>query len=639
MRESRTVLLAFSDEKLLDGLESTLKGNYRIEKAMTCQEVRQSLPEIQPEVVLLEERLDNGKGVKLALELFSENPALQLILFSQETSKLNTRQALALGLADWLRLPAKPNTVREAVKQCFARRDRWRKWHQQEEKKVTGRLVQRVDELEMIFHVGRTITSQLDLDRVLTEIVDAAVQIAEAEEGSILLPDDETGELYMVAARNFQEEFVRTFRLPVEDTHAGQVLRTGEPFFLNEVDPQKIKTSYLVFSAAYVPLIYHGRTIGVLSVDNRESKRMLAEENITLLSTMADYAAVAIENAKLFLQTDRERIKLETILEQIEDGVLVVAENGEILLVNHVVRELFDLEDAEIAGKMYHEVFTHRDLLMAIRGGFPYPERIEILVDEGTYYRVRITMVDGIGKVLSLHDISYLKKLNEVKTEFVNNVSHDLRTPLTSIMGYVELLKRVGDVNEKQTEFIERIQSSIRQIISLIQELLQLGKIESQLDANFRIVSLPPVIEEVMTGFKPAAAEKSQILTFSRDDGVPSVYGDSMQLRQLFQNLIGNAIKYTGQGGEIVVEIGQEKEQVIVRVRDNGRGIPLEDQSKIFERFYRSKNVSADVEGTGLGLSITKAIVDNHRGRIWVDSKLGEGSVFSVVLPIYLAME
>ncbi|MGD2028044.1 MAG: response regulator, partial [Anaerolineales bacterium] len=139
MRESRTVLLAFSDEKLLDGLESTLKGNYRIEKAMTCQEVRQSLPEIQPEVVLLEERLDNGKGVKLALELFSENPALQLILFSQETSKLNTRQALALGLADWLRLPAKPNTVREAVKQCFARRDRWRKWHQQEEKKVSGR--------------------------------------------------------------------------------------------------------------------------------------------------------------------------------------------------------------------------------------------------------------------------------------------------------------------------------------------------------------------------------------------------------------------------------------------------------------------------------------------------------------------
>ena len=639
MRESRTVLLAFSDEKLLDGLESTIQGNYRIERAMTGQGVRQSLAEFQPEVVLLDERLDNGRGVNLALALLSENPALQLILFSQEKSELNVRQALALGLADWLRLPVKPDTVREAVKQSFTRRDRWRKWYQREEKKVSGPLVQRVDELEMIFHVGRMITSQLDLDQALTAIVDAAVQIAEAEEGSILLPDDETGELYMVAARNFKEEFVRTFRLPVEDTHAGQVLRTGEPFFLNEEDPQKIKTSYLVFSAAYIPLIYHGRTIGVLSVDNRENKHTLAEENITLLSTMADYAAVAIENAKLFSQTDGERTKLETILEQIEDGVLVVAENGEILLVNHVVRELFDLEDADVSGRLYHEVFTHPDLIMAIQGSFPFPDRIEILVGKDTYYRVRITMIEGIGKVLSLHDISYLKKLNEVKTEFVNNVSHDLRSPLTSIMGYVELLKRVGDINEKQAEFIERIQSSIRQITSLIQELLQLGKIESRLDANFRICSLPPIVEEVMTGFKLVAAEKNQILKFDRVDGIPSVYGDSMQLRQLFQNLIGNAIKYTGQGGKIVVEVGQEKEQVIVRVSDNGRGIPLEDQSKIFERFYRSKNVSTEIEGTGLGLSITKTIVDNHRGRIWVDSKLGEGSVFSVVLPIYLATE
>jgi len=221
----------------------------------------------------------------------------------------------------------------------------------------------------------------------------------------------------------------------------------------------------------------------------------------------------------------------------------------------------------------------------------------------------------------------------------MHNITHDLRSPLTSIMGYVELIKRVGEVNEKQAEFIQRIQASSRHISNLVEEVLQLGKIETQLDANFRMVSLSPIIEEVIHGLKPALVEKKQTLIYDHADHIPSVYGDPVQLRQLFQNLIGNAVKYTGPDGEIVVRVRQEREQVIVRVRDNGRGIPLEDQSKIFERFYRSMNVSTDIEGTGLGLSITKAIVDNHRGRIWVDSKVGEGSVFSVVLPMYLVAE
>lgn len=635
MREPQTILLAFSDEELLEVLKHQILGAYPVEKATTGEGVRRVIATMQPEVILLEEDLDRGQGVNLAMELLSDNPSLQLVLVSGEESKMHIHQALALGLVDWLRLPIKPEAVREAVRQGIARKDRWLKWQQNEAKRVTSRLVQRVDELETIFRVRQAISSQLDLDQVLTQIVDAAVQIMDAEEGSILLPDDETGELYMVAARNFQEDFVRTFRLPVEDTHAGQVLRTGEPFFLNEEDPQKIKTSYLVFSLAYIPLVYRGRTIGVLGVDNRESKRPFAEENITLLRTIADYAAIAIENAKLYSQTENERNKLETILEQIEDGVLVLADDGKILLVNHVVRKLFELETTDMIGRYYHEVFTNQELIRAVESVFPYPDRIEIRLGQDVYYRVRITLIEGIGKVLSLHDISYLKKLNQVKTEFLTTVSHDLRSPLTSIMGYVELLKRVGEVSDQQSEFIERIQQSTRHIARLVEEVLQLGKVESQLDANFRVVSLPPIVEEVITGFKPLLGEKDQRIKFDLEDGIPSVYGDSTQLRQLFENLIGNAVKYTENGGEIVVQVGQEKEQIIIRVQDNGRGIPLADQSKIFERFYRSENVASDTEGTGLGLSITKTIVDNHRGRIWVDSKLGEGSVFSVVLPIY----
>lgn len=629
------ILLAFSDEELLKVIAQNILGEYQIEKANTVAAAKRAMQTFTPDIIMVEERLEDGGGLAFAIELLTNNPAEQVILISEEKSRLNQRQALVLGLADWLWLPIRPETVRESVRQTLQRGERWKNWRKKEEKKATGSLLQRVDELETIFNVGQAVTAQLELEQVLAEVLNAAVTITGAEEGSILLPDDETGELYMVAARNFNEEFVRTFRLPVEDTHAGQVFRSGQPLFLHETDPQKIKTAYLVFSLVYVPLIYHGRTIGVLGVDNRVNKSGLDQQNFALLSAVADYAAIAIENAKLYAQTESERNKLAAILNQIEDGVLVISENGEILLLNHVVRKVFGLGEESYFGQPIEQVFTNNDLLTVLRGKLPNPDRIEIQVEDDIYYRVSITPVEGVGKAVSMHDISYLKQLNAVKTEFVNTVTHDLRSPLTAILGYVDLLHRVGDVNDQQAEYIERVQRSVRHITKLIDEVLKLGRVESQLDANFCEVALPSIIRELETEFAPALAEKGQTLAAEVADGLSPVFGNAVQLRQVFENLIGNAVKYTGHGGLIAVKVGQENEQIIIRVQDNGRGIPVEDQTKIFDRFYRSSNVSDDTPGTGLGLSITKAIVDNHRGRIWVKSKMGEGSTFSLVLPVY----
>lgn len=635
MTDTNNILLAFSDEKLLDVMAQNILGEYRIEKANTIATAREALRTAQPDLLMVEEGLDGGGGLGFVIELLTNNPLLQVILLSGEKSRLNHRQALILGLADWLTLPIRPDTVRESVRQVLARGERWKAWLRREESRVTGSLVQRVDELETIFNVGRAVTAQLDLDQVLAEVVNAAVTITGAEEGSILLPDEETGELYMVAARNFQEEFVRTFRLPVEDTHAGQVFRTGEPLFLHETDPQKIKTSYLVFSLVYVPLIFHGHPIGVLGVDNRVNKAGLDEENFALLSAMADYAAIAIENAKLYAQTESERSKLAAILNQIEDGVLVVSESEKILMLNHVIRRAFNLGDESFIGKKVDEVIFNNALLMALKGESPHPDQIEIRIGEEIYYRASVTSIQGVGKAVSMHDISYLKKLNEVKTEFVNTVTHDLRSPLTSILGYVDLLHRVGDVNDQQAEYIERVQRSVSHITSLIDEVLKLGRVETELDAHFTRLDLLPLIQELTDGFAPTLDEKGQTLALDLAEELPPVFGDAVQLRQVFENLIGNAIKYTDHAGYISVVVGAEKEQIIIRVQDNGRGIPLADQSKIFDRFYRAPNVAKDTPGTGLGLSITKSIVENHHGRIWVDSKEGEGSVFSLVLPVY----
>jgi len=631
----KKVLLAFSEDRMGDLLNRTLVSHYQVEAVETVQALQQSFSSFSPDILLMDDRFNASNSLQVVSGLLKEKPDFPVILFSQQDSQLTPSQVVSLGVADWLQDPFDPAELPQAVEKALGWSKRWHNWQKKGIKQVTGSLQHRVDELETMFRVGRTITSRLDLDQVLKEVVDAAVEITGAEEGSILLPDEETGELYIRASRNFQEDFVRTFRLPVNDTQAGQVFKTGEPLLSNDVDPQKIKTSYLVFSIIYVPLIFHDQIIGVLGVDNRESQRGFNEQNLTLLSTMADYAAIAIENAKLFSQTEVERSKLETILTQVQDGVLVVDENDGLVLVNHIVRKAFGLDEQVLAGKKYTEVFSHRDLIMLIRGDAPHRDRMEIRIADEKFYQARSTQIKGVGRVISLHDISYLKELDQAKTEFVTTVSHDLRSPLTSIMGYVELIKRVGEVNDKQMEYIQRVQTGVHNITKMINEILELGKIENRLDKNFEMVLLPPIIEDVVAAQQPVLADRNQSLSVNLSKTLPAVFGDVIQLRQLVENLIGNAIKYTGRGGKIAVSGEQEKEQVILRVRDSGYGIPLEDQAKIFDRFYRAQNVTTETQGTGLGLSITKSIVENHKGRIWVDSKVGEGSTFTVVLPIY----
>jgi two-component system NtrC family sensor kinase len=583
--------------------------------------------------MLLGDNLEDGNFLELAEELLERQPTLPIILITSNDREITAREVMHLGLVDWLIPPINAEQIFSTVERGLKRAHQWEEWLKLESARYTRPLLRRVDELETIYKIGRSVTGQLDLDGVLTAVVDAAVTITGAEEGNLLLLDEDSGELYMRAAKNFKEEFVQTFRLPVDDTYAGQVMQSGQPLFLNTPDPKKIKTSYLVYSIIYVPLIYHGKPIGVLGVDNRDTDKSFSEKDITLLSTMADYAAIAIENAKLYSQTEIERKKFENILTQVEDGVIVVDDNNILQMVNHTVIEAFGLEDQELIGKPFEEVFIERDLLMAVRGESLDPQRIEIRIDDTSVYRAQVTKIPEVGTVIALHDISYLKEVDRLKTDFVNTVSHDIRTPLTSIMGYVELIKRGGEVNQMQRDYIRRVQSSVHHITSLISEVLNLGRIEVGVNEEFTNVSLEPILKEMLIEQKQLIDENKQILEVKIPAELPQIFGDPTQLRQMIENLLGNARKYTPEGGKISFTIQVETEQIILQVADTGCGIPLEEQAKIFDRFYRASNVTPEVSGTGLGLAITKSVVENHRGRIWVDSMIDKGSVFTVVLP------
>jgi two-component system NtrC family sensor kinase len=502
-------------------------------------------------------------------------------------------------------------------------------------RRTTASLEQRVDEMNTLVNLGRSITSTLDLDNVLTSVVTAAVELTGAEEGHLLLVDEETNELYMRAGRNFEESFARTFRLPVRDSIAGQVIHTGQSVSFSENSANKIKTAYLVYSLIYVPLRSNDRVIGVLGVDNRQAKRPFSQHHELLMTVLAEYAAIAIQNAQLYHQSENERSKLDVTINNIQDGVILLDEDNKIILLNPAVRKIFGLGLGDLIGKPVLEVITHNDftaLLTSIQQDNPLKTQ-EVVFEDGRVFNYQYTPIPEIGSVITLEDISHLKMLDRLKSDFIHTISHDLRSPLTAIMGYIELLDRVGPLNDQQKQFVRHVQNSAQNITALVNDLLDLGRIEAGFDTRKDEVSLEQIVQFTLENLGRQISDKKLDFNVNIDPDLPVIRGNPIRLRQMVDNLLVNAVKYTPEAGKITVHLRREDSQVIFEVADTGVGIPATDQPHIFEKFYRASNAPKGTPGTGLGLAIVRSIVENHQGRIWVQSNVGTGTKFVVVLP------
>ncbi|MGB8215220.1 MAG: ATP-binding protein [Anaerolineales bacterium] len=344
---------------------------------------------------------------------------------------------------------------------------------------------------------------------------------------------------------------------------------------------------------------------------------------------------VKLTTASLQRRVD-ELQKVDTILEHIEDGVIILDDKLNILLINAAARRTFGLwQDDNVTGKPVADVLPHPDLQALLHKDVKtVAPHHEIAFDDGRVLSSQYTPIPGIGLAVTMQDITYLKQVDRLKNEFVNTVSHDLRSPLTAILGYVDLLERVGPVNDQQREFIHRVQTSVESITALVNDLLELGRIEAGFDSQNEVVPLEGILRYALETVGGVISEKRLNIHLELPRDVPPMRGNPIRLRQMLDNLLGNAIKYTPEGGDITIEMELQGEQVILRMSDNGPGIPPADQPHIFEKFYRASNVPKGVGGSGLGLAIVKSIVDSHQGRIWVESLLGQGATFTVVLPL-----
>jgi PAS domain S-box-containing protein len=390
-------------------------------------------------------------------------------------------------------------------------------------------------------------------------------------------------------------------------------------------------------------LFSHNRFQGVLWLVYRQP-RDFAKSELDLLRTLAGQAAVLMENARLFAAAEGGRRRLAAVLASTADAVIVTDPTNRILLINPATERVFDLKTAEVNGRRLEDVIENSDLKAALLAQTDHESR-EIPVGKRTYSAnvAKIINVDGQaqGRVAVLHDITHMKDLDEMKSNFVQMVSHDLRSPLTYMSGFVTMLPMVGELNEKQIDYVDKVQRGIEQLNTMVKNLLDLGRLEAGLDLMKSPVRLDSLAEAVLRDLAPMAEESGLQLVLDVATKMPYLNLDNALVRQAIVNLTTNAIKYASESGRIVVAISKQAapaglmgEEIVLSVADNGPGIPAHELTRLFEKFHRvQQRNNLKIKGSGLGLAIVKLVAERHDGRAWVESELGKGSTFFISFP------
>jgi NtrC-family two-component system sensor histidine kinase KinB len=386
----------------------------------------------------------------------------------------------------------------------------------------------------------------------------------------------------------------------------------------------------------------------VIPIRSNDELGYLANKIVSMSRKLQEFHALNV--GKVMAEKQRS----EAIISSITDGIIVVDATSQIIAINPSAARILNTSPQLAQGRHFLDVFDRRELynhikLTAQTGETPLLSEEQSILPIGDenhtqYYNFSITPVKTdeqqmLGVVLLLQDVTKLKELDQLKTQFLMTASHELRTPLTGISMSIDLLMENGreQLSQKQQELLKAAQEDVHRLRVLVNDLLDLGKIESgRMEMDFEAVSVRLLIEKAIALFEVQADEKGVELTSLLPKDIPNVRADANKIIWVLTNLIANALRYTDTGGHIRITTEYLGDWATVSIADDGPGIPLDYQARIFNKFVQVQT-DKDVGGSGLGLAICKEIVKAHGGTIWVDSTPGSGSTFTFTLPVAIA--
>lgn len=493
------------------------------------------------------------------------------------------------------------------------------------------------DQLSLLNRISDELNKDLHPDRMLRRVLDLTVAHLNATTGSIMLFDQQNRvSAYILQTEDLTSELAdRIVGTVLTEGFAGWVLNRGEGGIIFDTyqDNRWVvydDQPYDVRSVIATPLRRRRRVIGVLTLVHDEPNQF-KKTDLLLLNAIAGQAAIALENAQLFRKTEREWVKLSAIINNTQDAVLVTTPEDEASLLNPAAQEILKVDGQDFRGRPLSEITDNEALLKLLSPNWPTAG--EVPLPDGRTMWATVTEIPDVGRVTVLQDISAFKALDKMKRDFVTAFTHDLRTPLATVKGYIELVRMDGPLTDRQEEDLVGITRAADMMKALIEDLLELSRLERLEALSREDLDLEEVVELSMGAIKPLAASKDINLVLTETESNLLIEGNSVLLLRAVGNLLDNAIKYTPTGGQVKVKLGRNNGQVLVSIVDTGPGIKAKDLPRVFEKFYRARAELDDVPGTGLGLAIVKTITEHHGGKIWVESQPDEGSTFTMAIP------
>jgi signal transduction histidine kinase/DNA-binding response OmpR family regulator len=475
---------------------------------------------------------------------------------------------------------------------------------------------------------------------VLEMVLDVALRVVDGAYGYIVLLDERTRQYVPRASAGVDLHELDEPRFILARQIVNHVVTVGESHLaVTGTSPPDSDKGSSSRSALCVPIRGSMQIIGAIYVEQPDPRGRFTEHHRSMLATLSTNAAVAIENARLFDQVEAERRKLDAVLRGTEQPVIVTDVDGRVILMNRAAHRAFATAEYRGTGLLLPQAIEHPELSKLFDQAqiSDQVQHGEISADEEQTFSATVTPIRDVGLVTVMQDITEIKKLSALKSEFVSTVSHDLRSPLSAIQGFLSVLDQAGPINEQQADFVASAQQEVTRLIHLTKDLLDLGRLESSIDLEMQRCDLKDIVTRAVTQWKTQAQKRQLSLTVDAPTKDVFVCGNATRLRQVLDNLISNACKYTPPGGQIAVQLTQAGSEALIQVQDTGIGIQPEDQPHVFDRFYRVKNdQTRNIEGTGLGLTIVRSIAERHGGRVWLESEgvPGKGTTVGVVLAV-----
>jgi PAS domain S-box-containing protein len=436
---------------------------------------------------------------------------------------------------------------------------------------------------------------------------------------------------------------IRDVAIRLEEGIAGWVSRNQEPLIVNDVRTNPLyhsaidgQTGLLTTSVLCVPLERRGEVLGVIQAINHP-RGAFTKGDQQMLSSIASWSAIALDNANLFERVAEERSRLETTLVETADAVVLTDREGNIILVNKAASQMFRINPELAVGRPAEEIFFEHTLGEVLLDPLlELPTSLEITTPHERVLFTTISKVTDVGRVAVMQDITALKQIDNMRSQLLGTAAHDLKNPLNAIRLGADLLTD-APLSDQQRKALSMMQRATENMTNLITGLLETIRVESTSNIVFEPCQINDLVRRAIEDLRPLADAREHIIEYDPPEESLLIMGDPGRLNSVMSNILSNAIKFTDPGGMISVDVSWDDDEITINVKDNGPGIPEAEIPRVFEHLFRGRAAVRDpnnpVEGTGLGLSLAKTVIEQHGGRLWVESEENTGSTFYFTLP------